>query len=208
MKVFSHTIQGRRKYQQDALFFNNQRAIVADGMGGHANGELASASFVTEMRDLPFLPTVEAIKEGYYKANTTCISAGDGRGTTGLFASWSGKEITLASAGDSYTWYCNLVELSKYQDYCKPIFSLDADPHSGGLLNAIGFLTYVHFHMALLKPGDVYILATDGVNLEPIEISKMLLKWDKVSNLAQLIVETSYNLRSSDNITCIVLLNE
>ncbi len=47
-----------RETNQDALFVDDSLAIVADGMGGHAAGEVASAM------------TVEAIYNGYLERPT------------------------------------------------------------------------------------------------------------------------------------------
>ena len=56
-----HCIQGTRNYQEDSFEFGNQEndflMVLADGMGGHQGGKLASNC------------TVKAFVEAYYKSS-------------------------------------------------------------------------------------------------------------------------------------------
>lgn len=203
MKIYSHTIQGKRAYQQDRFHVEEGRVIVADGMGGHANGDLAAQAVVNSV--LAKGKSLANVLESLSIADDQCINAHDGRGSTAIVAAFKEDSIFVCSVGDSPVYHCNLKDLKQFQAHCLPVFVLDEDPYSGSLTNGIGFMSRVSIQIANLRPGDVYILATDGVTISPVDISKMLRAWDGVSNFAQELVEVSYNAGSSDNITAVVL---
>ena len=63
-----------RATNQDALHVDNQIAIIADGMGGHAAGEVASEIAVNIVReDFARSGAVEGLHEAIEKANFAII---------------------------------------------------------------------------------------------------------------------------------------
>ncbi len=102
--------QGARPYQEDSwalrtLADGSLLAVVADGMGGHAGGAVASKTVVDAL-----LSTVEgggSLADGLQAANNAVRNkaAGDanltGMGSTLVAATLKGSEISWISVGDS-----------------------------------------------------------------------------------------------------------
>lgn len=95
--------------------------IVADGMGGHQNGEVASgiatrimASYLVQKIYYPFLNTVsedqgesfqEILQHGVSEAQHAVIKQVPGGGTTLTTALVLGGQVTLAHVGDSRAYF-------------------------------------------------------------------------------------------------------
>ncbi len=102
-----------RETNQDAVFVDDSLAIVADGMGGHAAGEVASAMTVEAIYDGFLLrPTLEGLLGSVEAANRDVLSEARanperfGMGTTvivvGLTRDSSGVTTpTMLHVGDS-----------------------------------------------------------------------------------------------------------
>jgi serine/threonine protein phosphatase PrpC len=102
-----------RQSNQDAIYVDDQLAMVADGMGGHAAGEVASAMAIDIIRDeFEIKPTVEGLYNAINTANREVLrDAGGnpehfGMGTTviaiGLTRDADGMTSpTLFHVGDS-----------------------------------------------------------------------------------------------------------
>lgn len=119
----SASIQGGRDYQQDALISNfpigqlHGFAIVADGMGGHSSGEVASALAVSEVYSHLKMNAAEVetgsstlpliLRESADFANQRLAAFSkhsedeDGMGTTLLVAIINGHQLNWLSIGDS-----------------------------------------------------------------------------------------------------------
>ena len=102
-----------RESNQDALFVDNALAIVADGMGGHAAGEVASAMTVeTIYQGFLANATVDALVRSFDAANREVLSNAKanperfGMGTTALCVALldepgTGSTPVLFHVGDS-----------------------------------------------------------------------------------------------------------
>lgn len=121
--VASASIKGAREFQQDSMISSFPIgqdfgfSIIADGMGGHASGEVASAMVAAELfihlkmyssdveTGSPNLPLI--LREGAERANKKLAAfvASDktnkGMGTTLLAPVISGRQLTWISVGDS-----------------------------------------------------------------------------------------------------------
>src|SRR5918993_1975518 len=111
------THPGRRRSNEDSMLLDDGLGlfVVADGMGGHNAGEVASAIAVRTLHE--FLrqesSTTEAtLEEGIARANEEVFSASttqpdyDGMGTTVVAAVADEERVLFASVGDSriYLW--------------------------------------------------------------------------------------------------------
>jgi len=122
-KVSAESIQGLRSNNEDAIKFIKADglflALVADGMGGHASGEVASAESIKSIEQEifdqgPFLDGSEGgdtalIQQGYISANESLLSLSRSNpkllnmGTTmvGLFYRENSPNVLISNLGDS-----------------------------------------------------------------------------------------------------------
>lgn len=107
----------KRKHNEDSLGFFNLNdeevlAIVADGMGGHASGEVASRMAVEIIHDVyskerKDQEVFEALKSAFEVANFTILQKSleqedlNGMGTTATALVIKGDQTFVAHMGDS-----------------------------------------------------------------------------------------------------------
>ena len=88
-----------RQTNQDALFVDERLAIIADGMGGHAAGEVAAAITIDIVRDaFHAVPSVEGLVEAIQEANRAVVE--DARDTPEHF----GMGTTIIGAALTYDY--------------------------------------------------------------------------------------------------------
>jgi serine/threonine protein phosphatase PrpC len=126
---YAQSVGKQRDHNEDALFslttmLSSENAqipfglyIVADGMGGHQHGDIASATAVRAMAEyilrrlyLPLLdlaqvppsePLQEIMQNGLYEAHKIIPKYAPGGGTTMTAVLIMGAQITIAHVGDS-----------------------------------------------------------------------------------------------------------
>lgn len=112
LRIASHSETGLvRKNNQDSGYASPQLLVVADGMGGAAAGDLASAVAIDTIRRIDKPTTgdemLEALSGAIHKANDRIADlvetnlALDGMGTTVTGALFDGTQLGLAHIGDS-----------------------------------------------------------------------------------------------------------
>lgn len=187
MKAAGAQIQGTRMRQEDAWSLERWGAgellaIVADGLGGHPAGNVASREAVAEFRRV-FAEHRAAtgagtprdwLKEGVLAADLQlrALQRADadlhGMATTLVALYARGGEFWAASVGDSYL-------LLRRGGQLLVLNELHAE--GGGVTSCIGFhLSRVDLADRLaVEPGDRFLLASDGVaSLDAEEISVLL----------------------------------
>ena len=97
-----------RDHNEDSLAVNPPLYAVADGMGGHAAGEVASEIAIqTLVANAPETPGGDDLARAVVAANHAVIRAAaegigrKGMGTTMTCAMLSGKRLVVAQVGDS-----------------------------------------------------------------------------------------------------------
>lgn len=197
LEVVGVTDVGRiRSYNEDSLVTDIEHGIfvLADGMGGHRSGEVASriATEVIasglEARVAEFRPDIagaprQAVEQTMDRANKTVFETAKGRstyrgmGTTVALALFYDNRVTLGSVGDSriYRLRADRLELLTQDD------SLLRDQVEIGLISAantaeshnrhiltraLGTQETVSTHLREEEavPGDIYLLCSDGLN--------------------------------------------
>lgn len=132
ISVGSITDSGGRENNEDAILVqelppagsdnSGYLIAVADGMGGHEGGEIASHMAIDLLRDLfaRDQPTdvAVALKQAYRRANESIFAAGQdnsGRhmGTTLVSAVVRGKYVTIANVGDSRAYLMRASQLTQ-----------------------------------------------------------------------------------------------
>jgi protein phosphatase len=200
--------------------------IVADGMGGHRTGEVASQMAVSQIVEMLKRgePSPQGLLEAYEAANEAIYLAGQkpesrGMGTT-CTALWLDMPYALiAHVGDSRAYLLRDGELIQLtQDH-----SWVADRVRQGLLtedearnhrwrnvitNALGSFPNARVDLVgiKVKPGDVFLLCSDGLSgvLEDKVLSEMILTNPPEPAVAKL-VKLANDWGGPDNISAVVV---
>jgi PPM family protein phosphatase len=218
-----------REGNEDSAYAGPHLLAVADGMGGHAAGEVASAATISAIAPLdaehPGSDLVNALADAVASANMRLqeliISdpAVEGMGTTLTALLWSDGHAALCHIGDSrayllrngqfyqithdHTLVQSLVDEGKITED-----DVATHPHRSLLLRALDGRTvaepdlYTHETMA----GDRYLLCSDGLSgvvTEQTLHQTLSSVWDPEKAALQL-VELAIRGGGPDNITCIV----
>lgn len=202
---------------------------VADGMGGHADGEIASAlaiqtlqeSFSTESSPDAAL----VLKQAYRRANDAIFAAGtDGRqpGTTLVSAVVRGKYVTIANVGDSRAYLVRANQLTQItQDHSVVAEQVAAGALAPGeersssqrnmLTAALGTNEQLErrlptIYELVLLPEDRLLLCSDGF-YDVLESSDylQLMGGEDAQSSAVALTELATQRRTTDNVSAVVL---
>jgi serine/threonine protein phosphatase PrpC len=205
--------------------------LVADGMGGHPSGDLASRIAADTVRAaLAVVPEGDVglvLKQAYRKANDAVFHAGQeepthaGMGTTLTTAVLHGKYATIANVGDSRAYLLRGQGLTQVtqdhtvvaEEVAQGRISADTarrDPRRNRLTHAIG--THPRLESRLpniyeltLLPGDRLFLCSDGlyeaVNEDDL---RQLLRDQDPDVAAQGLVALAKERGTRDNATAVV----
>ena len=205
--------------------------VVADGMGGHPAGDVASHIAMKTLIDaFPALPDGDlglALKQAYRRANEAVFQAGEaepaqaGMGTTMTSALLHGKYATVANVGDSRAYLLRGDTLTQVtrdhtvvsDEVVQGRITAEAarrDPRRNRLTHAIGTHPKLEsklpsiFELTLL-PGDRLLLCSDGLYdvLDDVDIRRALLGQDP-GEAAQQLVEMAKQRGTHDNATAVV----
>jgi len=209
-------------------------AIVADGMGGAASGEIAAAMTVEEVvgyfRDPePGLSPEQVAKEAIRAANDGVRKRSKqeiscrGMGSTIVMAHWTLPRVVIANVGDSraYLWRRGqLRQLSYDQTLINDLrqSGLFSDEQLEGMANknvltmAIGTKEEVLIHtwIETLSAGDQILLCTDGLwSFVPEDaISEVLRDKSDAAEILKELVARANTAGGEDNVTVVLLCFE
>ena len=173
-----------RDHNEDSLVVTPPLFAVADGMGGHAAGEVASEIAVRVLSELaPEHPDVEALGRANEEANRAVIEAAregrgrQGMGTTMTAAMLEGERLVIAQVGDSRAY---LLHQGKLQQLTRD-HSLMADmieagqltpeearthPQRSVITRALGSDAHLHpdIYEINVETGDRLLICSDGLS--------------------------------------------
>jgi serine/threonine protein phosphatase PrpC len=219
----------QREDNEDAAYAGARLLAVADGLGGHAAGEVASAAVIDALRplDTPVPPgeMLNALDHAVRRANTTLrdiVAANPalaGMGTTLTALLWSGSQLGLVHIGDSRAYLVRAGEVFQItQDHTLVQSLLDdgkitaaevaSHPQSMLLLRALcgdkSFEPDLQLRQA--QPGDRYLLCSDGLHrvADAGAITRVLLSVSDPDQAARDLLALAMDGGAPDNITCIV----
>ncbi|HYN75029.1 MAG TPA: protein phosphatase 2C domain-containing protein [Candidatus Limnocylindria bacterium] len=175
-----------RAGNEDSGYAGRSLFVVADGMGGHAAGEVASRTVVAAMLGLDGAdlgPDVEGtLRTSVDEANNRLRLAVDARpdlegmGTTLTALAWTGEQLGLAHVGDSRAYLLRddrLTMLTHDQTLVQTLIDdgrlSEADarthPQRSVILQALDGRPGVEPDVTLLdpRPGDRYLICSDGL---------------------------------------------
>ncbi len=215
-----------REHNEDSLVVAPPLFAVADGMGGHAAGEVASEIAVRSLaHDAPHEADTEALGTAVVTANHAVIEAArqkgrSGMGTTLTAAVLDGERLALAQVGDSRAY---LLHNGRLQQLTRD-HSLMADMIEAGELTAEE--ARVHPQRSVITralgsdPGmqpDLYeinvaahdrlLLCSDGLTtmLEDKQIERILNRTHDPQRCASILVNEAIGAGGYDNVTVVVV---
>jgi protein phosphatase len=172
---------------QDETAAKGSLAIVADGMGGHAAGEIASAIALDVIQRVYYeldAPIPKVLETAFTVANRAILAYAEqhpecrGMGTTCTTLAFRDGKVWLAHIGDSRAYLLRqgeLRQLSEDQTLVAQLLSegtitpeeADSSPVQNVILQALGAKPQIEPIIGSdglgLEPGDVLILCSDGV---------------------------------------------
>jgi serine/threonine protein phosphatase PrpC len=225
----THT--GRRKINEDSMLVDLPRGlfVVADGMGGHNAGEVASAIAVRAIHDcLKDAPTVSGgtLADGIELANTEVLKAAAtepdyaGMGTTVVAVVLTGRRALFASVGDSrlYHWRGGtLTQVTRDDSWVARVLPREAltpeeaqrHPMRHVLTKVVGLRDDLDPVVGEreLEAGDVLMLCSDGLHgsVTDAAIARTIGDDPQVNAVAAHLVDQALDGGATDNITVIVI---
>lgn len=215
-----------RDHNEDSLVVTPPRFAVADGMGGHAAGEVASEIAVRVLSELaPEHPDVEALGRAIEEANRAVIQAAregrgrQGMGTTMTAAMLEGERLVIAQVGDSRAY---LLHQGKLQQLTRD-HSLMADmieagqltpeearthPQRSVITRALGSDAHLHpdIYEINVETGDRLLICSDGLSgmIFDDQIENTLRRVQDPQRCASQLVNEAIAAGGHDNVTVIV----
>ncbi|KAA0697029.1 serine/threonine-protein phosphatase [Halopseudomonas laoshanensis] len=222
-----------RKRNEDAVLDLPERGlwVVADGMGGHQNGALASRLIIEEMLELPDQLSLDerllGVRDCLYRVNrllghdiTVTADRPDSiMGSTVVMLLAEGERAICVWAGDSrcYLWrsgrlfqlsrdHCLMQELMEEQQMSEE--EAASHPSARALTRAVGandelMLDVVDF---TVYPGDTLLLCSDGLyqDLSRTAIGDALAL-DSTEHAVQRLFKEALEGPARDNISAVVV---
>lgn len=213
-------------YLDDA---GNRLWVVADGMGGHEAGDVASQTIVRHLREVArtthVVDYVDRIDDALSAANAELIEyARQHRlqmvGSTAVVLADAGHYMLCAWAGDSRIYQRNangLHQLTTDHTQASEMMStgqfsaadLQATPQGGALVRAVGAEPNLVVEWAATDaaPNDVFLLCSDGVpkEMSEDEIATALAQPGSAQDITNRLIETCLSRGARDNITAVVV---
>lgn len=215
-----------RDHNEDSLIVTPPLFAVADGMGGHAAGEVASEIAVNVLAErAPAHPDGEALSRAVEEANRAIIQAAhegrgrEGMGTTCTAAMLEGERLVIVQVGDSRAY---LLHQGKLQQLTRD-HSLMADMIEAGQLTPEEARTHpqrsvitkalgsdIHLHPDIyeinVETGDRLLVCSDGLSgmVRDEDIERTLCRVQDPQRCASQLVNEAIANGGHDNVTVIV----
>ena len=203
--------------------------VVADGLGGHRGGEVASRMAIELLGPLVGSgpePAPERLARAIAEANRQIYEAArsdetlDGMGTTVvcLLANGSGA-AHVAHVGDSRLYRLREERLDALTEDHSLVATLVRegvlrpdearnDPRKNQILRALGVRKEVEIDVAPVetRPGDTFLLCTDGLHglIEDWAIRNVTLENPELELAVDRLIEAANRAGGTDNVTCLM----
>ncbi len=212
-----------RRRNEDALYIGRNLALVADGLGGHVSGDVASTVVAdvvqqtdrpAEARDLPRIlgRAIHAANQSL-AARITGEPALAGMGSTLVALLWSGGTAALANIGDSRAYLLRgrlLSQITEDHTYDHLVAGAERVPTLPARLaryldgRAVGRSPDITTHTLL--PGDRYLLCSDGLSsYVPHELIHEAVAAQDGAATAEALVALALDQGAPDNVTVAIV---
>jgi len=235
MKFAVKTDIGKRVHNEDNYLLSEKSELpmlfaVADGMGGHAAGSVASQLLVEQLAgfdsDVEAGKELEMLRHAIESANLGIFRAAErdrslrGMGTTLVAALILGNEYIAANVGDS----------RMYQFHNKTLFTVTRDhslveqlvlagaitkdearvhPQRNIITRAMGVSSTVDVDLfeRIWTPGDILIICSDGLHgsVEEEDIITVLSSGRSLDSMCDVLIQLALDNGGTDNITLILI---
>ena len=235
MKFAVKTDIGKRVHNEDNYLLSEKSELpmlfaVADGMGGHAAGSVASQLLVEQLAgfdsDVEAGKELEMLRHAIESANLGIFRAAErdrslrGMGTTLVAALILGNEYIAANVGDS----------RMYQFHNKTLFTVTTDhslveqlvlagaitkdearvhPQRNIITRAMGVSSTVDVDLfeRIWTPGDILMICSDGLHgsVEEEDIITVLSSGRSLESMCDVLIQLALDNGGTDNITLILI---
>ena len=237
MKAYAKTdIGAKRQTNQDYIFCSMQPVgslpnlfIVADGMGGHKAGDLASRytveKFLDSVKGSEVENPISIIEEAVRYANLALMDKAkesidyEGMGTTLVVATFIDKSLYIANVGDSRLYIVNneIQQITRDHSLVEEMINLgeidrrNARTHEKKniITRAIGVDSEVvaDFFEVEYSKGDIILMCSDGLSnmIEDEDMKMIINEGNDVSEIANKLIEVANNNGGKDNISVVLV---
>jgi serine/threonine protein phosphatase PrpC len=221
----------RRTTNEDSFLANHPLFLVADGMGGHEAGELASAAAISAFLPLVGNATlsVNDVREALSAAKSTVAAIADARGTGAAGTTITGVAVAeqggspywiVINLGDSRTYMLTdgiLEQISVDHSLVQELVesgelepaSAGVDPRRNVITRAIGAGNHgeADFWLIPANTGDRILICSDGLTgeLDDATITTALLDETGAQDAANRLVREALLHGGRDNVTVLVV---
>ena len=208
---------------------DRQLWVVADGMGGHMAGDVASRTVVDYARIVPFDQNfslfVEQVENQLIGAHKALVDAGraTGRisGSTVVAFLAQGHHGLVMWAGDSRLYLFRqgcLYQVSRDHSFVEELLAKGvitpaearSHPRANVITRAVGAGDELVLDLDIfeLQHGDLLLLCSDGLykELEDREIAALIARPDSPARIAQDLIGACLERNAQDNVTVVVVL--
>ncbi|MGB0244863.1 MAG: PP2C family protein-serine/threonine phosphatase, partial [Candidatus Nanopelagicales bacterium] len=217
-----------RAGNEDSGYAGPRLLMVADGMGGHAAGELASAVAIATVADLDVHPPspselLNALTDAIDSTGETINAiineepdlTGMGTTVTGLY--WLGSRVAIVHVGDSRAYLFRdheLVQLTHDHTYVQTLVDAGriteeqaaTHPKRSLLMRALDGMNPVEADLSVreARTGDRYLLCSDGLSgvVDSADIAGALTMSDPTGCVTRL-VDLALERGAPDNVTVV-----
>ncbi|MET8053657.1 Stp1/IreP family PP2C-type Ser/Thr phosphatase [Streptosporangium sp. NPDC005286] len=218
-----------REGNEDSAYASGRLLAVADGMGGHAHGEVASSVAIAAMSSLDadaqggdLLSTIEAAVRDANRKLHEMVGRDPslkGMGTTLTAMLWSGTRVALVHVGDSRAYLLRAGELYQITHDHTLVQSLVDDgritaeeaathPQRSILLRALDGSGEVDPDLSLREAqvGDRYLLCSDGLSgvVSAETLHHTLSTIEDPDGVVRTLIDLANRGGGPDNITCVL----
>lgn len=235
MNYYADSNIGRsRQNNEDNFYAEKNIFIVADGMGGHLGGEVASRmavdiikkSMIKELSKKKGINLGGAAQDAIMLANSRILSESrkkkelSGMGTTVTLCAIKDKDCLIANAGDSRAYYYSngsfrqvTTDHSLVEEMVRAgqITAEQAryHPYKNVITNVVGYQQdiYIDTFWLEVSPGDKLLLCTDGLTsaVDDRGVLRSISMDATPKEICRDLIEKANMMGGPDNITVIVI---